>query len=125
MSTYPHFEARVNAIERRQLHTDTRVEEVAGEVTASVKHLSEDMDASFKQLTQYLIQTEEKTATRFDKIENRLDKIENRLDKIENRLDKIETTMATKEDLTAMENRILDTFRQLITTTNPQITPLE
>jgi len=118
MSTYPHFEARVNAIERRQLHTDTRVEEVAGEVTASVKHLSEDMDASFKQLTQYLIQTEEKTATRFDKIENRLDKIENRLDKIE-------TTMATKEDLTAMENRILDTFRQLITTTNPQITPLE
>ena len=111
MSTYPHFEARVNAIERRQLHTDTRVEEVAGEVTASVKHLSEDMDASFKQLTQYLIQTEEKTATRFDKIENRLDKIE--------------TTMATKEDLTAMENRILDTFRQLITTTNPQITPLE
>ena len=109
MNIYPRIESRVSAQERRQLALDARIEE-----------LSEDMTASFKQLAGYQIKTEQQIDTRFDKIENRLDKIEGRLDKIEGRLDKIETTMATKEDLAAMENRILDVFKQLLTTINTQ-----
>jgi len=31
--------------------------------------------------------------------------------------------MATKEDLATMENRILDTLKQLLTTINPQRPP--
>ncbi len=104
MSTYPRLEARVSALERRQTNTETHIEEVTGEITASIKQLSEDMEASFKQLSEYLIKTEEQT---------------------EERLNKIETAMATKEDIAAMETRILDTFKQMLTLMNPQRPPSE
>ncbi len=80
MSTHPRLEARVSALERRQINTETHIEEVTGEITASVKQLSEDMAASFKQLSEdmaasfkqlseYLTKTEESTEERFSKIE--------------------------------------------------------
>jgi chromosome segregation ATPase len=115
MSTHPRLEARVSALERRQLNLETHVEELADDITASIKHLSDDMTASFKQLAAYQIETEHRIDTRFNKIENRLDKIE--------------ATMATKDDLatlstnikndmTAMEGRILDAFKQVLATIN-------
>ncbi len=72
-----------------------------------------DMKDSFGQLAEYQGKTEHLIDARFDKIEERLNNIE--------------TTMATKEDITeirstmaAMEARILDAFRQLLTTISPQ-----
>ena len=85
------------------------------------------MTASFKQLAGYQIKTEQQIDTRFDKIENRLDKIEGRLDKIETTMATKEdlNAIATKEDLAAMENRILDVFKQLLTTINTQHPPAQ
>src|SRR5579863_3298242 len=90
MSTYPPLEARVSALERRQIHLDARIEEV--DITTSFKHHSEDMTASFKQVSDYFIKTDE------------------RLDNIEADITTIKATMATKEDLTALETRILATM---------------
>jgi chaperonin cofactor prefoldin len=109
MSTHPRIEARVSALERRQTNLETHVEELSDDLTTSVKRLYDDMTASFKQLVAYQIHTEQQIDARFEKIENRLDKIE--------------ATMATKEDMTAMESRILDAFQQLITTINQQNPP--
>ncbi len=63
MSAHPRLEARVSAQERRQNNLEARIEE-----------LSEDMTASFKQVSDYL-------------------------NKIEERLDQSEVTKATKEDI--------------------------
>ena|SRR5216110_375338 len=96
MSTHPRIESRVSAQERRQLILDARIEE-----------LSEDMTASFKQLSEYL-----------GKIEDRFDKIEATMATKEDL-----ATMATKKELAAMENRILDSFKQLLAAINPQFPP--
>src|SRR5258708_2518732 len=61
---------------------------------ARIEELSQDMTASFRELADYQVQTERKMEARFDRIE---------------------ATMATKDDLSAMETRILDAFKQLIT----------
>ena len=106
MSAYPRFEARISALERRQINTDARVEEVDENTAASVKQLTEDMETSFKQLTDYLIKNVEADIT------------------------DIKATMATKADITdikgeitnvkaemvTMENRILEAFKQMLTT---------
>jgi chromosome segregation ATPase len=57
MSTHPRLEARVSAQERRQNNLDARIEE-----------LSEDMQASFKQLSTYLGKIEE----RFERVETNI-----------------------------------------------------
>jgi hypothetical protein len=54
---------------------------------ARIEELSEDMTASFKQQTAYQVQLEQKIDARFDKIE---------------------ATMATKEDIAALEKRVLN-----------------
>ncbi len=76
MSTHPRIEARVSALERRQLNLEAHTEELADDITASIKQLSGDMKASFKQLVDYQIQTEHQINARFEKIETRLDKME-------------------------------------------------
>jgi len=109
MSTHPSLESRVKALEHRQYSLETHTEELANGIATSVKHLSADMTASFKQLAEYQIKTEGQIDTRFNLVDARLDRIE--------------ATMATKEDLAAMENRILDAFKQLIATINIQRPP--
>jgi uncharacterized protein involved in exopolysaccharide biosynthesis len=89
MSTHPRLEARVSAQERRQTNIEARIEE-----------LSEDITASFKQVSEYLGKIETTMATKEDL-----------------------AAMATKEDLAAMENRILDAFKQMLTMINPQQPP--
>ena len=120
MNIYPRTEARLSALERQQAQTNARFEEVIEDMSTNSKQITRDIEASFKQFTEYLTKTEEQ-------IERRLHKVEERLDKVEERLGKIEATMATKEDLTtittkedlsAAENRILNAVKQLITTIN-------
>lgn len=106
MSTQPRLEARVSALERRQTNTETHVEEVNGEITAEIKQLARSIEASFKQASDYDTAVEKQIDTQFNQVNTRLNKIE--------------TTMATKEDLAAMETRILDAFRQLLATIKPQ-----
>jgi uncharacterized coiled-coil protein SlyX len=108
MSTH-RLEARVSALERRELNLEAHIEELSEDITTSIKELSNDMTASFKQVGTYI------------------NAIEERFEKIERDIATIKTTMATKEDLitikedmTAMEGRILDAFKQLLVTVNPQ-----
>ena len=123
MSTHPRLEARVTAQERRQLNLEAYIEELAEDtavgienLTASIKNLSDTMTESFNQLAVYQIKTEKEIDARFNQIDTRFNQIDTRLDKVE-------ATMATKDDLAALENRILDAFKQLITTVNPQQPP--
>jgi hypothetical protein len=110
MSMYPRLESRVSAQERRQLIIDARIEE-----------LSEDMTVSFKQLSEYLGKIED----RFDKVEGDISvlkgdvaTLKGDVTTLKGDVSDIKATMATKEDLAAMENRILDTFKQLLATIN-------
>ncbi len=92
MSTQPiRLEARLSAQERRQINLDARI-----------RGTSRDMTASFKQLSEYL------------------GHMDARIDKIEGNIARIEATMATKQDLAAMENRLLNAFKQLLATVNQQ-----
>lgn len=122
MNVYPRVEARVSALERQQVQINARFEEVTEDMATGFKQISADIEASFKQFTEYLTKSEEQGERRFNKIEGRLDKIEGRLDKIETTMATKEdlVAMATKEDLVAVETRILDAFKQLITTINHQ-----
>lgn len=83
VSTHPRFEPRLSALERRQLDTDTRIEEMYYELTTSIKQLSNDMEASFKQLSEYLGRVEVANEERFQKIETRLDKMDARFNNVE------------------------------------------
>src|SRR5438094_132965 len=124
MSTYPRLEARVSALERQQTILNARIEEVTENMTTSIKHLSDDMTASFKQLVEYHIRTEEQIDTRFNQVDARFNKVENDIadiratmatkEDLEAVATDIRATMATKEDLAAMENRILDTLKQML-----------
>jgi predicted nucleic acid-binding Zn-ribbon protein len=69
MSSHPRLEARVSALERRQVNLETRVEEITEDMTAGFWQLSGDTEANFKQLTEFLIKTQEKNEERFHKIE--------------------------------------------------------
>lgn len=98
MSTQlPRLEARVSAQERLQTIAYARIEE-----------LSEDMNASFKQQAAYQVQLEQKIDARFDKVDARFDKVDARLDKMDARFNEIESKMATKEDMAALEKRVLE-----------------
>lgn len=122
MNTYPSLEARVSALEQQQTILNARIEEVAANMTASVKHPSEDMAASIKQSEGY---QEGLIDTRYYRIDARLHQIDARLNKIESDIVDIRAAMAAKEDLTAMEKRLLDTFKQMLATINTQRPPAE
>lgn len=83
MSTYPRLEARVSALERRQINTDARIEEVNEDMTTGFKHISKDMEAGYKQLTEYQMKTEENAEERFNKIEATLNQHTARFDQLE------------------------------------------
>jgi DNA repair exonuclease SbcCD ATPase subunit len=113
------LEARVSAQERMQTALHARIEE-----------LSQDVTASFRQLADYQIQTEHQIDARFDKVDARFDKVDARFDKVDARFDKvearvvaIEANMATKEDMTTMEGRMLDAFKQLLTVIDSRLPP--
>ncbi len=115
MNIYPRPEARLSALERQQVQTNARFEEVIEDMSTGFKRITTDIEASFKQFTEYSAKTEEQIERRFDKIEERLDKIEAAMATKDDL-----TGMATKDDLVAVETRILDAFRQLTTTINIQ-----
>ena len=115
MNLYPRIESRLSALERQQAQTNARFEEVIEDMNTNFKHITTDIEASFKQFAEYSAKVEAEDERRFHKIEGRLDKIEITMATKEDL-----AVMATKEELRAMETRILDAFQQLITTINRQ-----
>jgi cell fate (sporulation/competence/biofilm development) regulator YmcA (YheA/YmcA/DUF963 family) len=83
------------------------------QVDARIGELSKDMTASFKQLAEYQIHTEGQIDTRFNQVKEDLkEEILAAKDEIKN-------------DMTAMETRILDSFKQLLTAMNALRPPSE
>lgn len=115
-SNLPRMNARLSVQERQMLLLQGRVEELNEDITTQLTELSRDFQASFKQLADYQIATEQKLDTRFDAIEARLDKMDAQM-----------ATMATKEDvaslIAASEARMLDAFRQLIAVMDTRLPP--
>ncbi|GCF06873.1 hypothetical protein [Dictyobacter arantiisoli] len=111
MSTHPRIESRVSAQERQQTILNARIEELSEDMAESFKQLTGDMAASFKQLVDYQVQTEHQMGANFDQIEKDVADIK--------------ATMTTKDDVAAMEGRIMDAFKQLLATINPQQPPAE
>lgn len=92
---------------------------------ARIEELAQDMAASFKQQVEYQVYFEQKVDARFDKLESRMDTIETKVNTIDSRVSTIETKvntieskMVTKEEIAALEKRMLDIFQQLLTAIN-------
>ena len=95
MNTQPGMEARLSAQERRQIHTDARIEEIATEMSASFKQLGVYLDTNMA-TKEDIARIEATMATKED-------------------LTKIEINMIS------METRILDAFKQMLAmVVNPQ-----
>lgn len=95
MSTYPNpsIEARVSALERRQIITDARFEDLSQDTTvhinqlsAGIRILSDTVEGDFKQLAEYQIRIERQVENRFNLIEEQLDQIKKVLAQIIARL---------------------------------------
>ncbi len=128
-SHLPRLESRVTSQERQMTILQARVEELSEDmttqlngITTQLTDLSHDFQASFKQLAGYQIAMEQKLDARFDAIEARLDTMATKED-----IAALETRMATKEDvaslIAASESRMLDALRQLIAVIDTRLPP--
>ena len=149
----PRLEARVTAVERMQAILHARIEELSADtisgyvqlkdhqiqterrLDARIEELLHDMTASFKQLAEYQIQAEQKIDERFDKIEEDVAVIKGDVATVKENMVAMEAKMATKEgmavlegrlkgDMSSMETRILDAFKQLLTVIDSRL-PLQ
>jgi hypothetical protein len=107
MSTQlPRIEARVSAQERLQTILHARIEE-----------LSDDMLSSFG--AQALYQ---------GRIEQKIDALQEDMSVVKKDMSAVKedmSAMATKEDVAALEKRVLDAFQQLVTIIDQRLPPLE
>jgi septal ring factor EnvC (AmiA/AmiB activator) len=83
----PRPEHRISAIEKRVLHVETSIEELASDTSEEFRVLTAHVDQGFDQAHAFVQE-------RFSEINARFDKVEQRLDKMEGRLDRIEATQA-------------------------------
>src|SRR5256885_1425961 len=92
------------------------------------------MGESFKKLSEYHKHNEEEIDARFNAVDTRFDEVDGRFSAADARFDRIEATMATKEDMAAlevrlqgnmdaMEGRILDAFKQLLVMVDSRLPP--
>lgn len=95
----PRIEARVSAQERLQTILHARIEE-----------LSEDMLSSFGAQAVYQ-----------GRIEQKIDALQEDMSAVKKDM----SSMATKEDVAALEKRVLDAFQQLVTIIDQRLPPLE
>jgi len=113
----PRPESRISSLERRASSIEAGIVELSNDTAEDlkalrndIKALSEHVDLGFKQAHAYI---QENIETRLDDHSKRLDQIETRLDDHSKHFDRIETIMATKDDIAAMEGRLLDAIKQL------------
>ncbi|MEO7022569.1 MAG: hypothetical protein ABI234_20635 [Ktedonobacteraceae bacterium] len=100
-------EATIN-IDLQPLDARMRTQERLSAIFHSrLEGVSSDLNASFKELAKYQIQTEQSIETHFATTDGEIAVIKDEITVIK-------ATMATKDDLAASEKRVLDAFRQLI-----------
>jgi uncharacterized coiled-coil protein SlyX len=85
----PRIESRISSLEKRATTIEANIEELSSDTAENfrslrqdIKHLADDIEASFKQSAEYQVKQEQMIEARFDKIE---------------------ATMATKEDVAALK----------------------
>ncbi len=133
MSTNPSLEARVHALERQQIVLNAHIAEVSLDTNASYKQISsylEKLDTRMDEiegdldtikgdivsLDQDIIEIKgDVTGVKNDitGVKGDVTKIKNDITGIKGDITGIKATMATKEELAAMESRMLDAFQQL------------
>jgi polyhydroxyalkanoate synthesis regulator phasin len=116
----PRPESRISSLERRASSIEAGIVELSNDTAEDlkalrneIKALSEHVDLGFKQAHAYI---QENIETRLDDHSKHFDRIETRLDDHSKHFDRIETRLdatATKEDITAMEERLIDIIKQL------------
>jgi len=136
----PRLEARVSAQEYLVTMLAARIEELRQDMAvnsrqlidqqiaserkleARIDALGQDLNLSFKQLVEYHIETEQNLEAQFNEIKATM-ATKDDIAALEGRIVTIETNMATKDDianmatkdeLASMEGRILDAFKQLV-----------
>ncbi len=138
MSTFPPLEARVSALERQQTISNARVEEVYSDMLASFRQLAkytETIEDRFDKIDEDMTEIKATMATKAElaEIKATMATMATKAELAEIRatmatkveLAEIRATMATKNELAAMENRILDAFKQLVVIVKPQQPPLQ
>lgn len=126
MSTY---ENRIEALEQRV--ADIELERLY-EKRKTVETTSSEQAYDIKQVNHRLTMLlgiisgqEHAIRTLQGDMDLRFDTVDARLNTMDARLNKIETTMATKDDLAALESRVLSAFQQLLTVMDQRLPPQE
>ena len=116
----PQLESRIGAQEQMTTILHARLVELA-----------EDMTASFRQQADYQINLEHTIEARFTKIETDLGTVKEDLSAVKGDLSGVKADLDTvkgdvttiKENVTTLETRILDAFKQLISTIDSRLPP--
>ena len=112
----PKPEHRITNLEKEFMQLGSRIEEMSSDTAESLNALQQDLTENVVVLREDISKLEGKVDQGFRQAhafinENIASKED--LRKIETRIDRIESTMATKEDLTAMKNELLDAMKLL------------
>ncbi|HZR45036.1 MAG TPA: hypothetical protein VFB12_33285 [Ktedonobacteraceae bacterium] len=109
MNTYPSPEARMSALERGKIMQDARIEELSLFMTTRLNDIYDDMQASFKQLSDYHERTENQIDTRFSQVDARFDQVDARFSQIDARFDQVDARFDQIEArLNKVETRLDD-----------------
>ncbi len=106
----PSNEARIANLEKLTLNLGARIEEAASDTAEELKAIKQGYVDIGKALDSHAEGLMLEIRTRFDSADQRLTAIEGCLD-----------TMATKENMAAMETRLIETMKQLLQQKTQQI----
>ncbi len=80
----------MSALERGKIMQDARIEELSLFMTTRLNDIYDDMQASFKQLSDYHERTENQIDTRFSQVDARFDQVDARFSQVDARFDQVD-----------------------------------
>ena len=80
----------MSALERGKIIQDARIEELSLFMTTRLNDIYDDMQASFKQLSDYHERTESQIDARFSQIDARFDQVDARFSQVDARFDQVD-----------------------------------
>ena len=99
----------MSALERGKIMQDARIEELSLFMTTRLNDIYDDMQASFKQLSDYHERTENQIDTRFSQVDARFDQVDARFSQIDARFDQVDARFDQIEArLNKVETRLDD-----------------
>jgi chromosome segregation ATPase len=119
--TPPKPESRISSLEKRATALEATIEELSCDQAEELKAIRQEIKASYKEIGDTFVNLEnnlEAVKAHLDRMEatmatkEDLGKLEARIDRIEARLD----GMATKQDIAALETRLVDTHQAALAT---------